>query len=420
MMLLDDLPTPAFIVDKHAFQQNCKAARAAAAKNGIPRLRPHVKTHKTIEGCIIQAGIHSAGEEESLADVCGFVASTLPELAMVVKLGCQYKRKPFTDVIFGIPICKSKLLEIQSMSHELTSATHGEGCIHVIVDNPQQATFLEEFAQQNTSDENTQRWSVFLKLDTGYHRAGITCEKAGVNLATQIINSTHLVLKGLYTHCGHSYNIQDSGVMKETTNQDHSMILGFLNTLRSHLKSSNSKFDVSSLSISVGSTPSMFSHDNALKIPNIELHPGNYVFYDRQQLWTGACSSEKSIGGFVLSRIIGHYDDEHRNAIMVDAGATALTKESTPQGSMCSVLGRPDLECYRMSQEITMIRCKSEDGVKPFPFQEFPLGSTVLLIPNHSCLAAACFEEYHVVDGGTNSISTESEVVERWCPVKGW
>eukprot|EP00984_Skeletonema_dohrnii_P004862 scaffold1709_cov74-Skeletonema_dohrnii-CCMP3373.AAC.6 len=84
------------------FQQNCKAARAAAAKNGIPRLRPHVKTHKTIEGCIIQAGIDSAGEE-SLADVIGFVASTLPDLSMVVKLGCQYKRKPFTDVISAFP-----------------------------------------------------------------------------------------------------------------------------------------------------------------------------------------------------------------------------------------------------------------------------------------------------------------------------
>eukprot|EP00984_Skeletonema_dohrnii_P004858 scaffold1709_cov74-Skeletonema_dohrnii-CCMP3373.AAC.2 len=127
--------------------------------------------------------------------------------------------------------------------------------------------------------------------------------------------------------------MQDSDVMKETTNQDHSMILGFLNT--------------------------------------------------------GACSSEKSIGGFVLLRIIGHYDDEHRNAIMVDAGATALTKEKYTSG-----------------------KCKSENGVKPFPFQEFPLGSTVLLIPNHSCLAAACFEEYHVVDGGNNSVSMKSEVVE--------
>eukprot|EP00984_Skeletonema_dohrnii_P004861 scaffold1709_cov74-Skeletonema_dohrnii-CCMP3373.AAC.5 len=45
--------------------------------------------------------------------------------------------------------------------------------------------------------------------------------------------------------------------------------------------------------------------------------------------------SEKSIGGFVLSRVIGHYDDKHRDAIMVDADATALalTKESTPQGT---------------------------------------------------------------------------------------
>jgi D-serine deaminase-like pyridoxal phosphate-dependent protein len=418
-MLLEDLPTPAFVVDRNAFRQNCIAARAAAIKNGIPRLRPHVKTHKTIEGCIIQAGIDST-DKDSLADVIGFVVSTLPELSMVVKLGCEYKRKPFTDVIFGVPVCKSKLLSIQSMLHELTSATHGEGCIHVLVDNPQQVTFLEEFAQNNTSDENNQRWSVFLKLDTGYHRAGIGTKEAGVELATKIINCTHLVLKGLYTHCGHSYNIQDSKAMKETTNQDHSMILGFLNSLSSHLKSNNNNFDVSSLSISVGSTPSMFSHDNTLKIPNIELHPGNYVFYDRQQLWTGACSSEESIAGFVLARVIGHYDDEHRNAIMVDAGATALTKESTPQGSMCSVLGRPDLECYRMSQEITMIRSKSEDGVKPFPFLEFPLGSTLLLIPNHSCLAAACFEEYHVVDGRTNSVSTKSEVVETWRPVKGW
>ena len=74
---------------------------------------------------------------------------------------------------------------------------------------------------------------MFRKLDTGYHRAGITCEKAGMNLATQIINSTHLVvIKGLYTHSGgHSYNIQYSGMMKETTNQDHSMILGFLNMM---------------------------------------------------------------------------------------------------------------------------------------------------------------------------------------------
>ena len=91
----------------------------------LPRLRPHVKTHKTIEGCIIQAGIDSAGDE-SLADVVRFVASTLPVLAMIVKLGCQYKRKPFTDVIFGIPICKSKLLSIHNQCHTSWHRQHTE------------------------------------------------------------------------------------------------------------------------------------------------------------------------------------------------------------------------------------------------------------------------------------------------------
>ena len=141
------------------------------------------------------------------------------------------------------------------------------------------------------------------------------------------------------------------------------------------------------------------------------------MFYDRQQQYTGACESEDSIAGLKLSRVIGHYTDDNRNAIMIDAGATALTKETTPQGDMASVYGRSELECYRMSQEITMIRCR--DG-SPFPFDDFPLGSTLLLLPNHSCLAAACFEVYHILDEEAGHLSTSSKIVDKWKPAKGW
>jgi len=205
--------------------------------------------------------------------------------------------------------------------------------------------------------------------------------------------------------------------MKEVVDGDHNVLLGFLRLLGDHLVSQNDSFDVASLDISVGSTPSMFAHEK-LDIPNnVELHPGNYVFYDRQQLYTGACSNESSIAGFVLTRVIGHYTDDDRNAIMVDAGATALTKEVTPQGDVCSVLGRADLQCYRMSQEVTMIRCRYGDA---FPFEEYPLGSTILLIPNHSCLAAACFDVYHVVDEVAGTMTPNAEIVDRWKPVRGW
>lgn len=46
----------------------------------------------------------------------------------------------------------------------------------------------------------------------------------------------------------------------------------------------------------------------------------------RQQQYTGACEEEGRIAAFVLTRVIGHYPDGGRNAIMVDAGATALSK----------------------------------------------------------------------------------------------
>lgn len=110
---------------------------------------------------------------------------------------------------------------------------------------------------------------------------------------------------------------------------------------------------------------------------------------------------------------------------MVDAGATALTKETSPQGDMCAVFGRPELECYRMSQEVTMIR-RRRDSPYPnikgsaFPFDEFPLGSVMLLVPNHSCLAAACFDQYHVVEEVDCPFSSDAAVVDVWKPVSGW
>lgn len=58
---LQDLDTPAFIVNRHAIHENCNKVRTVAYANGIHHLRPHVKTHKTKEGCLIQAGMGGDG-----------------------------------------------------------------------------------------------------------------------------------------------------------------------------------------------------------------------------------------------------------------------------------------------------------------------------------------------------------------------
>lgn len=167
------------------------------------------------------------------------------------------------------------------------------------------------------------------------------------------------------------------------------------------------------LVVSVGSTPSARHHENTVGLSNVEIHPGNYTLYDRQQMWIGSCT-EMDVAGRVISRVIGHY--EGRNVMLIDAGATALTKDTTDQGGVCEIGGHAELDCYRMSQEVILVRPK--DAESKLPFDKFPLGSIVNLLPNHSCLAAACFEKYFVIDDDTCSFSPNQVVVDVWKPVK--
>jgi D-serine deaminase-like pyridoxal phosphate-dependent protein len=190
-------------------------------------------------------------------------------------------------------------------------------------------------------------------------------------------------------------------------------IQSFLKLLKENLESSEHRASVENLTVSVGSTPSARHHFSTVGLSHMEIHPGNYTLYDRQQQWTGACT-EPDLAGRVISKVIGHYED--RNTIMLDAGALALTKDSTPQGGVCAIGGHSELDCYSMSQEVILVRPK--DTGTSFPFDKFPLGSIVNLLPNHSCLAAACFEKYFVIDDPLCLFSPENTVVDEWIPAK--
>ena len=60
-MNIDDLPTPALLVDRQRVAKNCAsmiqtAQKAGLAKAGHIKLRAQTKTHKTIEGAVMQTG----------------------------------------------------------------------------------------------------------------------------------------------------------------------------------------------------------------------------------------------------------------------------------------------------------------------------------------------------------------------------
>ena len=220
---------------------------------------------------------------------------------------------------------------------------------------------------------------------------------------------------------GHSYNLNDKSEIEKVTATDANLMKALSTQIRSFVAS-----DLP-LTISIGSTPSIFglTNQDVLGIATEdnciwEIHPGNYTFYDRQQEWTGSCSIDRSIPTFVacriMARVIGHYPD--RNIMIVDAGSTALTKDNAPQGGFAEIDGFPGLECFSVSQEVSRIRSKCSE--EELPYGELPLGSIIFLKPNHSCLSAACFEQFYVIENEKDYFNQLDEVVEKWVPVKGW
>jgi D-serine ammonia-lyase len=217
-MKLKDLPTPAFVINRHAMAKNCQAALNHATRHNL-KLRPHIKTHKTMEGALLQLrGLSGCDDEhddgsdsifgpksESSFIVTGFVASTLPEVALLVKAAKKYGERPFHDILFGVPIAKSKLSSLDRLQHKLSAEG---GRIHILIDHEQQIQHIEEYRSSRSSTKNDNddngsgrsRFTAFLKLDTGYHRAGVPCDHRGVQVAMRMIQSPAVELVGLYSH----------------------------------------------------------------------------------------------------------------------------------------------------------------------------------------------------------------------------
>ena len=65
------------------------------------------------------------------------------------------------------------------------------------------------------------------------------------------------------------------------------------------------------------------------------------------------------------------------------------------------------MKIFSISQEHGLITSRAL-----IAFENFPVGSLLQIIPNHSCLTAALFPRYHVVEG--------DQVVDEWRPMRGW
>jgi len=153
--------------------------------------------------------------------------------------------------------------------------------------------------------------------------------------------------------------------------------------------------------VSVGSTPAMRAAQDLTGVT--EARPGNYVFFDRTMALIGCCEAD-DIGVTVLATVVSHQPGAAH--FVVDAGALALSKDPGPghvgAAAMGAVKDQPQLVVASLSQEHGVIRAPDPGAIEG----RFVVGDRLEIVPNHSCLTVAHFDEYHVVQDGA--------VVDRW------
>ena len=284
-MDVETIATPALLLDVERVRRNAKRIGKRVSDFGA-RLRPHVKTHKSIEVARIQTEGHSGA----------ITVSTLAE-------GRAFAAHGFQDITYAVPIEPGKFKAALSLAKSCER-------LSLITDDPEIPALLDEAARKEDL-----RVAVFLKIDSGYHRCGVDPDSPeAIEIPRRISDSSNLHFAGILTHAGHSYHYLSANERLSIARFERDVMCQLAARLRN--------FGIDVPTVSIGSTPTITVVDHLDGID--EARPGNYIFFDAFQASIGSCTLD-DCALTVLAAVV--HRDLKRNKIVIDAGAIALSKD---------------------------------------------------------------------------------------------
>jgi D-serine deaminase-like pyridoxal phosphate-dependent protein len=375
--LFASLPTPTLLLDQGKLQANC-ARMAERARTAGVNLRPHMKTAKCAEVARIATG----------GQCGGITVSTLAELEYFFAAG-------FTDMTYAVGIVPPKMAAIERLSNQGAR-------IQILLDS---LSAVEALAAQSSGFSGV--IPVLIEIDCGGHRAGVNPDgEQLLAIAQRIAREMRFSLAGVLTHAGHSYHAADVAARRKIATAERDAAVRAAQRLRGA--------GFACPTVSIGSTPTALTD---IPLDGVtEIRPGVYVFFDLAQAQLGVCTIE-DIAVSVLATVIGH----HREAghLLIDAGALALSKDVSASefaqdmgyGLVCNLQGDviPGMVVADVHQEHGFLR--SSRGV--LPFEHFPIGARLRILPNHACMTVAPYSEYHVIQPGQVTLQV-------WDKATGW
>jgi D-serine deaminase-like pyridoxal phosphate-dependent protein len=322
--LLAGIPTPALVVEADGLERNLH--RMAERMRGPVRLRPHFKTHKSVE----------LARRQIAAGAIGITTATVWEAHALAAAG-------FEDVLIANQVLGAAKLR--------RAAEIARGCrLTIAVDSAEGARALSAAA---TAAGTTV--AVLLEIDVGMGRCGVRGVDEALALATLVDGLDGIELHGVMGYEGHCVLERDD----ELRGRAAGAAIDVLAEAAARLRAAGHRVDV----VSAGGTGTTLMTGADERVTDIQA--GSYVFMD--------AAYEQVLGEFevtlsVLATVISRHDD----TAVLDCGVKTVATS----------LGHP-----RLAAGGGTVRYVAEEHtvVDLDPGSPLAIGDRVRVVTGHCC-----------------------------------
>ena len=338
-----ELDSPALLIYANKVEANIETL--VRSIGNISRLRPHVKTHKSLEvsKLMLKAGIRK------------FKCATIAEAEMLAMAGAP-------DVLLAYQPVGPKANRLLIIVQQFPSTRFS-----CLIDNFNAAQSISDLFNSFNI-----RLPVYIDLNVGMNRTGITPADA-LALYQQAHTLPGIDIVGLHAYDGH---IRDADLDIRRKRCDE--VFKHIVDLQQKIKNKNG----AAMAIVIGGTPSYSVHSTRSHV--VECSPGTFIYWDKGY---GDILKEQqfSYAALVVSRVISKPSSD---TICVDLGHKSIASEN-PITQRVYFLNAPNLTAIAHSEEHMVF--KVDDG------RSFNVGDVLYGVPFHVCPTVALHDRAAVV-----------------------
>lgn len=329
--------------------------RLIGAVNGdTKKLRPHIKTHKI--GEILELfKIYNIKKVK-----CATIAEA--ELSAIHEI---------PDVLLAyqpVGVKKERWISLIQKYPETHFST--------IADNLESAKALSEIGENNKLTLN-----IYLDLNAGMNRTGISISDLWSDLATEIISLNNIHFEGIHIYDGH---------LKGSVEERNIQASNSFSMIKKELEKIQQKVNYELKIVAGGSNTFPFYSAQE----NVESSPGTFVFWD-SNYQTNLPEQEFKPALVIVGTIISKPTNY---TICIDIGYKAVSSEN-PIEKRLVILNDENLIPISHSEEHLVLENRGQN--------QYAIGDTIYAQPYHVCPTCALYDSVQVVN-------SENQICDQW------